>query len=1132
MGGVFLEKGIEPGDWIQGPFWQGVVQVVSILHRPDHGHDIVTVYAPKYNQSRTYIITDEDWEQVERVVRSKWTNLAFSGNPEHFRLGVEAHRLRLSHSIDPYAALNASRIDPLPHQFEAVYEHLLSRPVVRALLAHDAGAGKTIMSGMLIKELKRRQGTKRILIVAPAGLTGQWRRELLTKFGEDFTIISRDYMNRHRLDSLDVWRETDTAIVSVDFARQKNMRRALESVEWDFVIVDEAHKMAAYMRSNYAQKTQAYQLGEVLSRHSVHLLLMTATPHKGDPDNYRFLISLVSPQWGDASQYIPASTNPVVLRRTKEEMRKPNGDPLYPERIVEPKYYSLSPKEGELLEAVQKFVHKRYQKAKNANRQSAAFALITLGRRLASSPYALLCSLERIKKRTETRLSESHRRWAELTRDADDWYEWEELSEEERWQLEEQAEMDAADLTDVKQLRAEVRQLDALIADTEAVIQQGQQQKIKELKQACDTWIGEEGEQLIIFTEFKDTLSFLVERLHEWGYTTTEIHGGMALKERRQSEKAFWNGDAQVLVATEAAGEGINLQCCRVMVNFDIPWNPGRLEQRMGRIHRYGQKADQVFIFNLIAQNSMEGEVQQALLGKLAQMKSDMGDKVFDVVGTVLWSQLGLPQILERISLGDRMAIGEARRLIDQAGDVAREALEAEKQITATAAPLDIEAFQQKQATFRARRLSPEAAEKFFAKAIIFAGGSYNRFSVEVEQGEFNAFEVTLPANLFPDRLRQQTVSFWSPICTDDETEDDAILFIAPGHWLFEGLLDVVIERCMPDLDQGAVFFDIQPQDDKPYLVWFVRSFIRNGLDERVGDLLAAVGHRADQERVRPMATEVLEAFEIGEGDSTGDGVRRVQPMLAAQEEVIDQCIQGMFLPELLARRYEQHERIHTDWDFLNRGLSALVEKLSDMSVLAYSEGNVEDGERFADQSDAASRRLNELGEQMSLASHLLMAAPEVMGVALVIPEPVEIALEGDGSGTGRVTMRRDEGVEHAAMAIVMDYEQRQGRNPRDVSSGSSWDIESDNAEGVITRYIEVKGRGPAEAGEVMLTEPEWEAARRLGDQHWLYIVRLGDGMMWRIQNPYNKLRPKELKRWIVRVQDTEPYAETEAING
>lgn len=1126
-----MEKRAEPGDWIQGPFWQGTVQIVSVLHRPDHGHDIVTVYAPKYNRSRTYILTDADWEPTQRIIRSKWANLTFAGHPEHFRLGVEAHRLRLSHSIDPYAALNASRIDPLPHQFEAVYEHLLSRPVVRALLAHDAGAGKTIMSGMLIKELKRRQATRRILIVAPAGLTGQWRRELLTKFGEDFTIISRDYMTRQRLDALDVWRETDAAIVSVDFARQKNMRLALESVEWDFVIVDEAHKMAAYMRSNYAQKTQAYQLGEVLSRHSIHLLLMTATPHKGDPDNYRFLISLVSSQWGDASQYISASTNPVVLRRTKEEMRKPNGDPLYPERIVEPKYYSLSPKEGELLEAVQKFVYKRYQKAKNANRQSAAFALITLGRRLASSPYALLRSLERIKERTEARLSETRRRRVELIRDVDDWYEWEELSEEDRWQLEAQAEMEAADLTDVKQLRAELRQLELLIDDAETVIRQGQQQKITELKQACDTWIGEEREQLIIFTEFKDTLTFLVERLHEWGYTTTEIHGGMALKQRRQSEKTFWNRDAQVLVATEAAGEGINLQCCRVMVNFDIPWNPGRLEQRMGRIHRYGQKADQVFIFNLIAQNSMEGEVQQALWGKLAQMKIDMGDKVFDVVGTVLWSQMGLPQILERISLGDRMAVGEAKRLIDQAGNVAREAIEVEKQITATSAPLDIEAFRQKQSAFRARRLSPETAEKFFERAVVFAGGSYHPFSVEVEQGTFNAFEVKLPANLFPDRPRQQTLSFWPLICTDDETEDNAILFIAPGHWLFEGLLELVIEQCTPDLDQGAVFFDLQPQDDKPYLVWFVKSFIRNGLDERVGDLLAAVGHRADEEQVRPLVTEALEAFEFGVGEDVDDGIRRVQPMLVAQEEIIDQCIQTLFVPELLKHRTEQSERIQNDWDFLNRGLTALTEKLGEMSAIAYSQGNYEDGDRLADQTDAASRRLSELGEQMSLARHLLMAAPEVMGVALIIPEPVEITVGEGVSGTGRVMMRRDEEVEQKAMEVVMTYERRNGRYPRDVSNGNSWDIEADDAEGVIERYIEVKGRGPAEAEEVMLTEPEWEAARRLGDQHWLYIVRLGDGMMWRIQNPYNKLRPKELKRWIVRVQDTVAYAETETID-
>ncbi len=1128
-----MAQEVRPGDWLQGPFWEGTVQIVSIQSRADH--DVVTVHSSDQLPTRTYILTPADWELVRRVTQADHSSLFFSGDPSRFRLGIQALRLRLAHSIDPYAALNASRIDPLPHQIEAVYEHLLARPVVRALLAHDAGAGKTIMAGMVIKELKRRQGARRILILAPAGLVPQWRRELLTKFGEDFTVVSRDYMDETRLDALDVWRETDLAITSIAFARQKSMRQALESVEWDTVIVDEAHKMAAYLRpTGSIRRTQAYRLGEVLSRHATHFLLMTATPHKGDPDNYRLLISLLDPHWGEAALHVRGA-NPVVLRRTKEEMRKPNGEDLYPKRIVATLYYSLSHPEGRLLEQVQKFIRKRYQRAKSANRQSAAFALITLERRMASSPYALKESLKRIRDRVEERLRQ-RRLGVSQERDAGDWAAWEDLAERERWERESQAEAEVADLVDRRRLKAELRQLDALIAKTDDVIRHGQQEKIRELRRACDLWAGEHGEQLIIFTEFKDTLDYLLERLDEWGYTTTQIHGRMPVEERRKAEKAFWKGEAQILVATEAAGEGINLQCCHVMINFDIPWNPTRLEQRMGRIHRYGQEADKVYIFNLVAANTMEGEVKDALLKKMKKMKVDLGDKVFDVVSNALWGD-ELRAVLERVALGETEAVEEAKRIIEHSGQAAKAAIEAERQATAMSEPLDIADFRRKQATFRAHRLSPEISEKFFRQAMPFVGGGLKELMVQTsEVGHHRwletsevcqrpAFEVTLPPDLRRGRGRKLIVSFWPEVCTDDETEENAVLFIAPGHWLFEAVLDRVIERCTLDLNQGAVFFDLQPEDDSPYLTWFIRSQIRDGLNRHVTDLLTAVRHRADEEQVTPLPTEVLDGFDLGQGHDIDARIRQVRPMLAGQAEVIDQCVAELFLPELEEWRARQREALERDQRFLEEGLTALAEQLSTAALDAYIKGDDEEWERLTDQSEVAQQRLDELRAQMTQAEHLLMVAPEVLGVALVVPAPIEVTVEPDNGASG-VLMRRDPEVEAAAMNYVMAYERGQGRYPRDVHKHRSWDIESDDAQGVVARYIEVKGRGPEDANAVTLTDPEWEAARRLGDKHWLYIVRLGDGMMWMIQNPYAKLQPKELKRWVVRVSDVVPHAE------
>ncbi len=1107
MGMKPLAASIEPGDWLESPFWQGVVQVVSVEARA--GYDRVTVSSQDGGTIKPFVLTTDQWRLVRKVSQADRRQAPFTGDPERFRLGLSALRLHLAHSLDPYAGLNASRIDPLPHQFEAVYEHLLARPVVRALLAHDAGAGKTIMAGLLIKELKRRQGIGRVLIVAPAALTTQWRRELLTKFGEDFTVVSREYLDQAHLDSLDVWRETHFALTSVAYARQKNIRRALEATEWDLVIVDEAHKLAAYRRPNGSiVRTQAYELGEVLSRRATHFLLMTATPHKGDPENYRLLIQLVDPQWGDALAHGPGP-NPVVLRRTKEEMRKADGDKLYPERIVDTIPFNLSASEGELLEQVLKVVKKRFERAKALNRQSAAFALIMLSRRLASSPYALKKSLENMRAAAVRR-----RRPTEAQGEEENIEDWDDLTESERWALERRAEENAAELLDVKQI-------DHLIERTAALIARGDQQKIGELESACRLWVKERGEQLIVFTEFKATLDHLLDCLQAWGIPAACIHGGMDLSERRHAEKEFWAGKARVLVATEAAGEGINLQCCHVMVNFDLPWNPTRLEQRMGRIHRYGQKAPVVYIFNLLARNSMEDEVKQALLDKLKQMRKDLGDKVFDVVGQVLLSQ-SLRAIFDRLALGEADAVEQARQLIDGVEPHIRRVIETENQVGFTSNPLDVANFQRKQSTFRALRLSPEAAEDFFRQAVPVLGGVIKETRIQTPQGSFPAFQVVLPPEIAGRHAARLAVSFWSPVCSDDDTDPAAVLFISPGHWLFEMLIQKVVARCQADLEQGAVFYDLHPDTSHPYLVWFANASIQDGRGRRVGELLAAVRHQADVEQVRKLPAEVLDGFAPGVASAAKDAIHQVQPMLAAQETVLEQCLNQHFLPALQEHKERAGEVAERDFHFLKAGLNELTNTLTATAFDAFVAGDETTAAHLTDQAEMTSRRLLTLQDEYQHSKHVLLYAPQTLGVALVLPAPTKPTEEETKAGVPAATMRRDDRVAAAAMQIVLAEERADGLLPVDVHEGKSWDIESLDAQGNVLRYIEVKGRGPEDANEVSLTDPEWNAARRLGDQHWLYIVRLADQRIWRIQNPVEKLHPKEFKRWLVRLSDIE----------
>ncbi len=561
------------------------------------------------------------------------------------------------------------------------------------------------------------------------------------------------------------------------------------------------------------------------------------------------------------------------------------------------------------------------------------------------------------------------------------------------------------------------------------------------------------------------------------------------------------------------------------MINYDIPWNPCRLEQRMGRIHRYGQKAAEVHIFNLIAKNTLEGEVQDALLTKLAAMRKDLGDKVFNVVGEALWGD-DLRRALERIALGERAGVDETKRLIEQAEADVRRAQADESQAAATTAPLDVADFRRAQATFVAHRLSPEEAEKFFRLAVPFVGGALEEWTTPTGD---SAFEATFPAGMLAPKQRRWRVSFWPAACSDDDTQEDAVFFIAPGHWLFEALLARVAAEYAPDLAVGAVFLDLQPASASPYLVWFVRAALRDGLNRRAGDLLAAIQHRADQETTTALPTEILDAFEPGMAEDAEAEIAQGQAMLAAQNEIVDTCVTAHFLPVLAEQRAQQQAALMRDRRFLAEGLDALAGALNDQALDAYGEGNMDTGEQLTDRAAAARDRKQAMLKELALVGQLLLTGPEVLGVALVLPTPLEIAIApaavDEEAGVTTAPMHRDDAVETAAMEAVMAYETRAGRHPRDVHQGNSWDIESYDAQGNLLRYIEVKGRGPGDADLVILTEPEWEAARRLGDLHWLYIVRLGDSKVWMVQNPYAKLQPKELKRWVVKIQEAVEHA-------
>ena len=661
--------------------------------------------------------------------------LSYSGDGRRLRLALQAYALGIAYEFDPYFGLSISRVDPLPHQLEAVYDHLLKLPSVRFLLADDAGAGKTIMAGLLIRELKLRGLVERILVVCPANLSFQWQRELREKFDERFLVLKggdiRDQFGVNQ------WMERKRVITSLDLAKREEILPGLRQAHWDLVVVDEAHRMSARDESH---KSQRYRLGELLRDTSDHMLLLTATPHKGDPQNFTLFLQLLDPDaYGDVKSIREAMDQqraPFYLRRTKEAMvyfptREADGtwtaQPVFTKRIAQTAEFAIDGAEFELYREITRFVKRQSQRAAdesdNPRARAVGFLMSLYQRRLASSTHAMRRSLENRARRLEEGLKQARELVRTIPPDLPDWDELDEFEDAERERLERM--LEAVTLAgNAEHVREEIAELRQFAEQAKAVERSGTEAKLKRLRRIMEAegFFDRPDQRLLLFTEFKDTLDYLMERLAEWGFRVGCIHGGMKPGSRDEpgtrlhAEQQFREGGIQVLVATEAAGEGINLQCCHILFNYDIPWNPNRLEQRMGRIHRYGQQRD-CLIFNFVATNTIEGRVLQRLLDKLQEIRDALDDDaVFNVVGEVLPSarvervlrdyyagRLGESDLEERI-LRD-VDEGHFRAICQ----TALEGLAAKK--------LNLDLLVERRARAKERRVVPETISRFMGEA-------------------------------------------------------------------------------------------------------------------------------------------------------------------------------------------------------------------------------------------------------------------------------------------------------------------------------------------------------------------------------------------------------------------------------
>ena len=666
-------------------------------------------------------------------------------NAEQLRLLVESARIRLAYAHDKHFAVSLSGIRTLPHQIEAVYLKMLPQPRLRFLLADDPGAGKTIMAGLLIKEMKLREAIERILILCPSPLTIQWQDEMLRWFGESFDIIF-SAVDQQQLTN--PWQRSSQVVASLDYAKQEEVRERVWQQHWDLVIIDEAHKCSAYTkrsssRGDEVEKTKRYQLAEKLTAEADHVVLLTATPHHGDDDRFAHFVRLLDPdlfpephRMADKAGEIRRDILrlgpdcPWALRRMKEDLKDLDGCRLFPDRHAHTITFRLNREEYDLYKAVTAYINDFLPQASGKKKQSVALARTVLQRRLASSTMAIFESIRRRLQKQQELLEELEnlppaqraKRLAQLQgRLTDAEQEEDDLDDAERDLLADEF----TSAVELDQLRSEIAALQELLARARRVKDLSADSKLTALRDCLKR--AEFGElkdgrgKLLVFTEHRDTLKHLLDHLQKWGYTTCQIHGGMNPHERKRAQEDF-RTSRQVCVATEAAGEGINLQFCRLMVNYDLPWNPTRLEQRLGRIHRIGQERD-VHAFNFVASESeegqpvIEGRILQRLLEKMEQMRAVLADRIFDVVGEVLsLNDVNLPEIL-------REAAHDPRRLeeyLDQIEKVDPQLLLQYEKATGIAlarANVDFSGFQRANVEAEERRLMPRYVEDQFVKS-------------------------------------------------------------------------------------------------------------------------------------------------------------------------------------------------------------------------------------------------------------------------------------------------------------------------------------------------------------------------------------------------------------------------------
>ncbi|MBX5282164.1 DUF3883 domain-containing protein [Rhizobium sp. NLR10a] len=1126
---------IKPGSRIKGLASEGVAEIVSVSRFGQDAMNLVFRVGGKVSERLLYRGEETGFELVDAG-----RSFAFDADGGLLRLASEAYRIRLAHLFDPYLAVSASQIEALPHQITAVYGEMLPRQPLRFLLADDPGAGKTVMAGLLIKELLIRGDLERCLIVAPGSLVEQWQEEMADKFGLHFDLLTRDQIEASVTGN--PFTEKNRLILRLDMAaRSDELKAKLEAAgDWDLIICDEAHRMAASYFGGEVKETQRHKLGKLLGSRTRNFLLMSATPHNGKEADFQLFMGLL-----DADRFEgrfregvhKADVSDMMRRLTKEELYRFDGTPLFPERRAYTASYALSSEETDLYQSVTTYVREEMNRADNTGddkrRSSVGFALQILQRRLASSPAAIHRSLERRRKRLEERLREEKlmrqggsaalARSPDLPRyDPDDF---EDVPGAEAEAAEEQIVDQATAASTLAELEAEIVILRDLEDRALRLKLSGQDAKWRELQSILDEPLMLDKttglrRKVLIFTEPKDTLEYLQQKIGALAgdpAAVTVIHGGVSREARRAAIAAF-NSDPQVrvMIANDAAGEGVNLQRgAHLMVNYDLPWNPNRLEQRFGRIHRIGQ-TEVCHLWNLCAANTREGEVYRRLLEKLEEARTALGGKVYDVLGELFEGQALRDLLVDAIRYGDRPEKrAELFNKVDGAVDVdAIEKLVAERKLTSEGMNQNsVAEIREQMERAAARRLQPHFIGAFVREAFTMLGGRI----AEREKGRFEILRV--PSILKErDRLigradplldRYARITFEKALIVGQPQAE----LMAPGHPLLEALVDVVLERFQPLLNQGAILVDEADDSLEPRLLVYLEHAVRDGRVTRSGEPRALSQRlqflflKEDGGAVDGGPAPYLDCRPITVEERALVEALVTAPWLAGnvERQALGYAIASLVpqhLNEVRVRRVAEIDKVERE---VRARLNREINYWDARAARLREEERAGKEQRINAQNAEATaarlvERLHKRQEELERERQISALPPVLKGAALVVPggllrvrAPVASPVEHSGFADDPVLRAESE---RAAMEAVIAAERALGHEPRDVAAlKKGWDIESRDGKTGHLRFIEVKGRHAA-GRDIILTKNELLSSLNASDAFILAIVQIDEGFV------------------------------------